>query len=215
MHRRSMLLIMLESILGKPKVGIVRGGINPTAREHIFQLSFVVFILTFSVLHEVYRLSGSTRTNDSPIIALGAAAGVYLISYVYYLIQLMSYSSSRPRVLLVEDDADTQKIVARLLRSNWDVVAASTLEQALLRLRDGYSWVLLDLMLPDGDGTVILREIRDHGLNIRVAVLTAMMAGPTYEEIRALKPDAILHKPFGANDLMRIMGSQISGRKAH
>src|SRR5687768_7494624 len=101
-------------------------------------------------------------------------------------------------VLLVEDDADTREVMERLLRvAGCDVRATASAGEALLLLEE---WppthILLDLMLPDAAGVVVLRSVRRRQLPVRVALLTA--AGPdshTVTEAMRWKPDAVFHKP--------------------
>jgi DNA-binding response OmpR family regulator len=102
-------------------------------------------------------------------------------------------------VLLIEDDADTRDVTARLLRSAGCLVRATpSVGEALLVLEEWMpSHILLDLMLPDAGGVVILRSVRRRSLPVRVAVLTA--AGPDSPVVTdALRwqPDAVFHKPI-------------------
>ena len=101
------------------------------------------------------------------------------------------------RVLLVEDDLPTVHALEMLLRHHgFDVIVAPTVDAALQSLvADEPDAVLLDLMLPDGDGVRILQAIRDRRLPTRVAVLTGVGDGERLDHVRALGPDALLQKP--------------------
>src|SRR5687767_9215482 len=71
--------------------------------------------------------------------------------------------SPRPRLLLVEDDRVTYTALRSLFsRRGWDVTIAATISQALSALAGGLApdAVVLDLMLPDGQGEEVLRHIR-------------------------------------------------------
>ena len=102
------------------------------------------------------------------------------------------------RVLLVEDDPDTRHVMTLLLKQGGrDVRAAASVGEAVAHLRDELpTHILLDLMLPDAEGTVLLRAVRNRNLPVRVALVTA--AGPesraVAEALRS-KPDAVFHKP--------------------
>ena len=108
---------------------------------------------------------------------------------------------AQSRVLLVEDDADTRDVMARLLRrAHWDVETATTVGEALLLVGQSKSalptHVLLDLMLPDASGLVFLQYVRRLRLPVRVAVVTA--SGPDsalVADAKLLQPDALFHKP--------------------
>ena len=62
--------------------------------------------------------------------------------------------------------------------------------------------VILDLNLPDGSGTELLRKIRDENLPIKVAVTTGRTDRLLMAEVSQLQPDAFFTKPV---DLMELM----------
>ena len=108
-----------------------------------------------------------------------------------------------PCVLVVEDDPDTRDLLVRLVRRlGGEPVTATTAAEALagilLRLPDR---VLLDLMLPGISGTEVLRQIRAHGLPVRVALATAVHDPLAFEGVGGLAPDAVFRKPL---DLARV-----------
>lgn len=101
-------------------------------------------------------------------------------------------------VLVVEDEADTRDLLARLVRRlGGEAVTAATAQEALagILLRRP-ARVLLDLMLPDVSGTEVLRQIRDHGLPVRVAIATAVHDPLAFEDVGRLAPDAVFRKPL-------------------
>ena len=67
------------------------------------------------------------------------------------------------KVLLVEDDRNLSFITKRLLESRgYEVTAALTLEAARESLqKKRFDLILLDMMLPDGEGTQLCGEIRE------------------------------------------------------
>tara|TARA_B100000678_G_scaffold268291_1_gene254453 strand:+ start:3553 stop:4224 length:672 start_codon:yes stop_codon:yes gene_type:complete len=80
------------------------------------------------------------------------------------------------RVLLVEDDEEVaETLVAFLVREGFVVDRADCLEVAREAIRDEeFDVVLLDRMLPDGDGLQLLDFARRIGRPQRVLVLTAI-----------------------------------------
>jgi PAS domain S-box-containing protein len=64
---------------------------------------------------------------------------------------------SRPYILHIEDDTDTHQVVKTLLEDHADVVDAITIESARKKLSmEKFDLVILDLLLPDGNGTELL-----------------------------------------------------------
>ena len=114
----------------------------------------------------------------------------------------MTIDAIRYRVLVVEDDADTRDVMGRLLRRTMsNVDTAESVGDALLFIEQSAptfpTHILLDLMLPDASGLVLLQYVRRCRLPVRVALLSA--AGPTSADIAEaalLKPDAVFHKPI-------------------
>ena len=63
----------------------------------------------------------------------------------------------KPRVLYVEDDADLASVVSALLGPVWEVVHAADLAAARSQLEQcRFNVILLDLQLPDGNGSELL-----------------------------------------------------------
>ena len=88
-----------------------------------------------------------------------------------------------------------------LARQGWHVEVASTVAEAFTLLDVPPHWIVLDLMLPDGDGTAVLRKVRDEGLSTRVAVTTGSSDSTRLQEVIGLRPDMFLTKPINLSDL--------------
>ncbi len=81
------------------------------------------------------------------------------------------------RVLLLEDDAPTRDRLAASLRSEpeFDVVEAGTLAEARALIAAAMPAVLLaDLQLPDGDGAVLIREVRQASASVEILVISVL-----------------------------------------
>jgi DNA-binding response OmpR family regulator len=73
----------------------------------------------------------------------------------------------RGRILLLEDDEDTRKVLRRLLLArNFEVTDVGTVAEAWECASAGsYHLLLSDIGLPDGDGFRLMRELQElHGL---------------------------------------------------
>jgi DNA-binding response OmpR family regulator len=106
-----------------------------------------------------------------------------------------------PTVLVVEDERDLRDVLRRYLeRAGFSVVTAASGAEAL-RLLSACELVLLDLGLPDIDGTDVLREIHTIG-TVPVIVLTARST--TEDRIQGLElgADDYVTKPFSPHEVV-------------
>jgi DNA-binding response OmpR family regulator len=82
------------------------------------------------------------------------------------------------RMLLLEDNARLQAVVSDSLRTNEYLVdavgTAAAFRSAVAVVR--YDLFIIDLGLPDGDGLVLIRELRSAGCEAPILVITAQAA---------------------------------------
>lgn len=105
---------------------------------------------------------------------------------------------TKPRVLIVEDEHYLNMALCRLFES-WGFlsIGAMTVANAIDRLSLIFDLVVLDLMLPDGDGVEVLKAIRDRGIVTPVVVSTGISHGdPKLDQVREQKPTLMLVKPM-------------------
>ncbi|CAN5888031.1 hypothetical protein BH23PLA1_BH23PLA1_04580 [soil metagenome] len=110
-------------------------------------------------------------------------------------------------LLIVDDDELTRHALARLMgRHGWDVEEAATIAEGIdhLGLEHGEpECLILDLMLPDGDGETVLRRVRENHLQTRVVVTSGTGDLSRLESVRKLGADAILRKPIDVLELCK------------
>jgi DNA-binding response OmpR family regulator len=115
----------------------------------------------------------------------------------------VSSSSARPRILLVEDEESISDPFSRALaREGFEPVVARTAAEALkLAGLVDPELVLLDLMLPDGDGRDVCRELRKRS-STPIIMLTAR--GTETDRIVGLElgADDYVVKPFSSPELI-------------
>jgi DNA-binding response OmpR family regulator len=108
------------------------------------------------------------------------------------------------KTLIVEDDAAAaHALVALLTKKGYQVETAGSVGDALVGLQWQPRCVILDLMLPDGNGVTVLRRVRKAGMPIKVAIVTGMHDPFGIDEITDLKPDAVFEKPLDVPKLMK------------
>ncbi len=106
-----------------------------------------------------------------------------------------------PTVLIVEDERDIREVLRRYLeRAGLSVLTTASGTEAL-RLLASADLVLLDLGLPDIDGTDLLREIR---LLERLPVIVLTARSTTEDRIRGLElgADDYVTKPFSPHEVV-------------
>ncbi len=122
-------------------------------------------------------------------------------------------SELRPKVLVVEDDAEIRRFVRLALESEGlEVFDAATLQRGLIEAGTRRpDLVVLDLGLPDGDGVDFVRALRSWS-GAPVIVLSAR-AGEA-DKIAALDAgaDDYLVKPFGVGELLARARAQLRRR---
>ncbi|MCI1191156.1 response regulator transcription factor [Calidifontimicrobium sp. SYSU G02091] len=113
---------------------------------------------------------------------------------------------SAARLLLIDDDARLAAMVGDYLRAaGYAVDTAGTLAAGRERLRHGgYDALVLDLMLPDGDGLDLTRELRADPATRRLPLLMLTARGEPMDRIVGLEigADDYLPKPFEPRELL-------------
>jgi two-component system KDP operon response regulator KdpE len=112
-------------------------------------------------------------------------------------------TAAPPRILVVDDEPQIVRGLKIILRSaGYSVEAAETKAQALALLASRPPDALvLDLVLPDGQGVEVCQEVRRWS-RLPIVVLSAV--GDEREKVRALDAgaDDYVTKPFGADELL-------------
>lgn len=123
-----------------------------------------------------------------------------------------------PRILVVDDEAPIRRALGPLLRSRgYDVEAASTGAEALDAVRASMpALIVLDLGLPDLEGTEVCRRIRATS---QVPIIVLSARGAEADKVRALDlgADDYVTKPFGPEELLariRVALRRVSGEDA-
>ncbi|MBR6494814.1 MAG: response regulator transcription factor [Prevotella sp.] len=107
------------------------------------------------------------------------------------------------KILLIEDDRELREVIAASLRqARFVVESAATLVDARTKVAAyEYDCILLDIMLPDGSGLDLLRELAERGKNGNVIILSAKDSVEDKVEGLNLGADDYLPKPFHLAEL--------------
>lgn len=107
------------------------------------------------------------------------------------------------KILIVEDDKDLREITtASLEKERYVVSQAPDYRTALQKIEDyDYDCILLDIMLPDGNGLDLLQELHDLGKKTSVIILSARDSLEDKVQGLDLGADDYLPKPFHLAEL--------------
>jgi DNA-binding response OmpR family regulator len=107
------------------------------------------------------------------------------------------------RILIIDDDARLAGMVSDYLgEAGFRVTTSGTAREGEQRLkREGFDALVLDLMLPDGDGLEVCRRIRQDS-DVPILMLTAR--GDAMDRVVGLEigADDYLPKPFEPRELL-------------
>jgi len=108
------------------------------------------------------------------------------------------------RLLIVEDEQTLARYLQRgMQEAAWTAdVCASVDEAWRLLLLNPYDLIVLDLGLPGADGSVLLRRVREAGMDMPVLILTAR--GAVDDRVAGLNAgaDDYVSKPFAFAELL-------------
>jgi DNA-binding response OmpR family regulator len=108
------------------------------------------------------------------------------------------------KILIVEDESEIAAGIKGYFKSNGvHCEIAGSYDTAWERINMySYDCVLLDLMLPDGDGFDILRELKRHNKTEGVIIISAKESLDTRLEGFNLGADDYITKPFHLSELL-------------
>src|SRR5436190_20672306 len=111
--------------------------------------------------------------------------------------------SSRPRLLLVDDEASILDFLTLLFQGEgYAVDTAPSVEAARKLLAErGYDLLLCDITMPDGNGLELLREVKSAGTRTPILMMTAYTSTKSAIEAMKLGAHDYISKPFDVEEL--------------
>jgi two-component system, NtrC family, response regulator HydG len=155
----------------------------------------------------VTAYAGGNTTAD----ALAAGAWHVLPKPVEFprLLGLVEEALGQPLVMVVDDDHDLCANLWDLLREcGYRVCLAHDEKQAAERLADQeYKIVLIDMKLPDGDGTTVFNAVRQKNPKARTVFITGFRSemDQLIQRVVSEGADAVCYKPFEMPQLLSVL----------
>ena len=110
------------------------------------------------------------------------------------------------KILIIEDEPDIRKTLEyNLSREGYDVISTSSLAEGRNSLEsNSFSLILLDLMLPDGSGLDLCREIKSDKIFSSIPIIILTAKDDEVDKIVGfeLGADDYVTKPFSVRELI-------------
>nr|WP_199292103.1 MULTISPECIES: response regulator [unclassified Coleofasciculus] len=105
------------------------------------------------------------------------------------------------RILVIDDEEDIREVAQLSLEmvASWDVMTASSGREGLAKAEvEPLDAILLDVMMPDWDGTTTFQQLQANPVtqHIPVLLLTAKMQAADQRRFAQLGVKAVIAKPF-------------------
>jgi signal transduction histidine kinase len=115
----------------------------------------------------------------------------------------MKDTPKRPRVLVVDDNASLVENLSEILEgAGYSVAGSGTCTSALALAEDGFDVALVDLKLPDGDGTALAPRLKELAPNGEVVLLTGFATLESAVAAVRAGACAYLVKPCATQELL-------------
>lgn len=113
------------------------------------------------------------------------------------------------KIILLEDDPGVRDVIELILDlEGYEVISFDTIEKFMAKKPEHEpALFILDVMLPDGNGTEVCRELKSNGDEVPVLMMSAHAKA---EEIaNSCIADAFIAKPFDMNLLLSEVASLV------
>jgi excisionase family DNA binding protein len=129
---------------------------------------------------------------------------------------LHNNSTSKKRILIVDDDEPIRRLFKETLeKNNYHVVTSDNGIKALQLVKSwNFDLIFLDLKMPDMDGVETFRRIRRTDKSVPVVIITGYATSELLQRALKQAPFGVMKKPFGAKDILRSTENFLSGTRA-
>ena len=116
----------------------------------------------------------------------------------------------KPKILILDDQAQYLRSLARALRTDYDLALASTMDEAKRMLSEGISLVLTDICLDeasadDRQGIEFIRFVHSHRPAVPVIVMSAIDSPEIKDTSLVAGATQFLRKPILVSSLRKLI----------
>lgn len=128
---------------------------------------------------------------------------------------LHNRSTSKKRVMVIDDDAVVRRLFKETLeRNNYHVMTVEDGDKALKLVKSwNFDLIFLDLKMTGMDGAETFRRIRRINGSVPVVIITGYPTGELMDKALEQAPFGVMKKPFGAQDIKRSAENFLSSAK--
>ncbi|MBV6643237.1 MAG: response regulator [Cyclobacteriaceae bacterium] len=115
-------------------------------------------------------------------------------------------SSSRDKVLIVEDNRAMSLLLSHILSSHFEVISFTNALPAFSYLKKNEPDILItDYLLPDLDGYGFVKNIYQNGLlpHIPIFMVTGLSPAQIPDDLDTFNVKEVIHKPFNPEMLVQ------------
>src|SRR5215210_2163978 len=128
----------------------------------------------------------------------------------------MTVSPEPPRVLVIDDEMGPRESLRMLLKPNYQVHTADSVEAGIRLLREKHpDAVITDIRMPGTNGIDGLRRIREIDPHVAVIMLTGFGALETAQEALRLGANDYISKPFDAREMRDVISRNVERTRVH
>ena len=125
---------------------------------------------------------------------------------------------SSPKILVVDDDAESRGLICEVLESNGYAVGAvedGAAARKALKHEGEYRIVIADLRMPNETGLDLLRNLRQQMAkgDLALILMSSFISGAERKFAQELGVHAMLEKPFRLSELLQVVGELSSENK--
>jgi DNA-binding NtrC family response regulator len=119
------------------------------------------------------------------------------------------------KILIVDDEQVVLDSCRKILEAEgYEVVLSSSAVEALAAMKtDGFSLLIIDVKMPEHDGTYLMRELNEHWPGTPVMVMSGYHTAQTIEEAKQMGAVSFIYKPFTPDELTNSVRNAIHLKK--